>query len=270
MRSVRWAGNTPGAEVDVFITTYNHPIWVEKALRSAVSQNFRKPYNIFLYDDDSRKHQIDPISGIKSDSPRQVLWALKKNHPGVHFELSRVNRGVSAARNRIFELGSAPYFVFLDGDDTLDRWFLEKAYRRINIEKVDAVYPKMAIFTDGGMALHGSVDQGAGFELTRLLRGNFIPVTTFCRRDCFKAVGGFDTEMLGGFEDWELWIRMAATGVKFHYDPRVVLYYRHHDGARSHQANKYQDEIFSYIRNKHQSLFDRVLRPRIEFIDEAE
>ena len=267
MRSVQWAGNTPNAEVDVFITTYNHPLWIEKALRSAVSQKFRKPFNIYLYDDDSRKNQIDPISGLKSESPRQVLWNLKKNYPGVCFELSRHNRGVSAARNYIFEMGSAPYFVFLDGDDTLDRWFLEKAYRRINIAKVDAVYPKMAIFADGGMTFHGSVNQGSGFDLIRLLRGNFIPVTTFCRRECFRAAGGFDTEMQGGFEDWELWIRMASMGVKFLYDLKVVLYYRHHDGARSHEANKNQEEIFSYIRNKHQSLFDRALRPRVEFID---
>lgn len=267
MRSRRWCGNSSDADIDVLITTYNHPLWIRESLESVINQRFRGKFNIYLYDDNSCKSQFDPIRHEKSDTPRQVLWGLRSQYPGVSYILNRENLGVSRARNLVAQKGSSPWLVFLDGDDKLDRWFLEKVWRRAHIENADVVYPKMAIFTTGELAQHGSVDQGIGFNLSRLVRTNYIPVTALCSRSWFERAGGFDSEMQNGFEDWELWIRLVELGAKFVYDPMAILYYRHHVDARSHIANQMLGEIYAYIKNKHQGLFNRVLKPRVEEID---
>lgn len=330
-----WAGNSDRAVVDVYIITYNHPAWLEEAVDSVVNQQFRQPFNIYIYDDKSTKRQqimqggnyvVDahedpailiareliaaqmPLSKvvqelvskfsipyvqaqnvvnlanpgrgtfstpqaqgalIKSDSPRQVLWRLRD--AGHSVDISRENRGVSAARNHIVAAeGGAPWILFLDGDDKLDEHFLERAWRRANIVKAEVIYPKAAIFVDGpGLAPHGSLNQGE-FDLLRLLRSNYIPVTSLMKRSAFDDTDGFDESMKHGFEDWCLWIDMALHDRVFQFEPNAVLYYRHHTSARSNEANRRLQEIYGYIKGKYKDKFETLLRPRVEWLDDLE
>lgn len=201
-----WEGNVSDPKVDIFVVTYNHPLWIENCVESLTKQDFRHSFNIYIYDDKSTKQQVihatyregsdgsqagnikaltakgsgrltfNNATVEKSDSPRQVLWGLKNG--GFDIEISRENRGVSAARNHIAKKGTAPLILFVDGDDRLDALFMERAWRRMVIAKSDIVYPKMAVVIDGpGLAEHGSVNQ-CEFDRLILMRSNYIPVTT--------------------------------------------------------------------------------------------
>ena len=287
--------NSEQAEVDIFVTTYNHPLWIEGCLESLVNQEFRHPFNIYIFDDKSTKKQVihagyrpgnsgtnpgniksltsknssrlkfDSHHVEKTEAPRQVLWGLRDQ--GFDVEISRNNVGVSVARNTIAKKGKAPLILFVDGDDRLDPMFLEKAWRRMKIAKVDIVYPKMAIFVDGpGLAEHGSVSQ-CQFDRLTLMRANYIPVTSLMKREVFNALGGFDEGMKSGFEDWEFWIRGALAEYKFWFEPESILFYRQHEDARSHQANLNATSIVDYIKTKHKEAFDRSFRPKVEWIE---
>lgn len=289
-----WTNNVE-AKIDVFVVTFNHPLWLEKCVESLTKQDFRHTFNIFIYDDKSTKRQtihasyqdgsdgtqagnikaltsktssrltFDNAKVDKSDSPRQVLWRLQER--GFDIEISRENLGVSKARNHIAKKGKAPLILFVDGDDTLDEFFLERAWRRMMIAKSDIVYPKMAIVVEGpGLAEHGSVNQ-CEFDRLTLMRTNYMPVTTLMKREVFEKLCGFDEDMKGGFEDWEFWIRAALADYKFVFEPAAILYYRQHEAARSHQANQNAQQIVSYIKEKHADAFKTAFRPRVEWID---
>ena len=290
--------NTDEAKVDIFVVTYNHPLWIEKCVDSLTKQDFRHPFNIYIYDDKSTKKQIihaayqggsdgrqagnikalaskastrlkfDSANVEKTDSPKQVLWRLREQ--GFDIDISHENRGASAARNYIAKQGKAPLILFVDGDDTLDEFFLERVWRRMMIAKSDAVYPKMAIVVEGpGLAEHGSVSQ-CEFDRLTLMRTNYMPVTTLMKREMFEKLGGFDETMKGGFEDWEFWIRAALADYKFVFEPAAILYYRQHEAARSHQANQNAEQIVSYIKEKHADAFENAFEPKVEWINNGE
>jgi len=267
-----WHGNTDDAKIDVYITTYNHPAWIDDCVQSVVEQDVRCAFNIYIYDDHSNRAQY--VNHRKTDAPRTVLWELRRRNYGTYqrpihldIEIGRKNLGASAARNHIaMTRGKAPWILFVDGDDKLDAGFLEAVWRRAHIDKADAVYPKIAIFSDEGAVQHGTVAQGP-FILPKIMRSNYIPVTTLLRRSAFADAGGFDEKMRDGFEDWELWLRLGFAGVVFCYEETARLLYRHHSGARSHGANARMREIYQYIQGKHRDEFATRLRPVIEEID---
>lgn len=262
-----WTGNSDDAVVDVLIVTYNHPGYLRRCVESVINQEFQHPYNIFVYDDHSSKRNILG-NGTTSDSPRQVLWGIR-DKLGVPVEISRENRGVCLARNRMFaERSKAPFILFVDGDDYLDPDFLEMAWRKVNVAQASVVYPKAAIFSDAGMSPHGVIDQ-IEFDLRVLMRRNYIPVTSLMRREVFKKVGGFDEDFVHGLEDWNLWISAALAGVSFAFEPKAILYYRHHSDARSHTANARQDDIYRLIKEKHAEDYDRLLKPAVEEVDDS-
>jgi len=257
--------NCDKPEVDIFVTTCNHASWIEKAMASAADQEFRRAHNIYLYDDHSTKEAFHPISGLKLGGARQVLWKLQE--VGFDVVISRDNVGVCKARNDLAKRGSAPWMLFLDGDDYIDSKFLEMVWRKAQTEQADVVYPKVAIFTDQGLAQHGTIDQGVEFDRVRLLRSNYIPVTALIRRELFLSCNGFDENMKYGFEDWSLWITLLGLGAKFVFEPAAVLYYRHHAAARSHTANAKFREIFEYIKADHAELYNMIMQPRVEWLE---
>lgn len=242
-----WRGNSADAAVDVYITTHNHDKFIGECLDSVTNQRFRHKFNIYIYDDHSSK--------------RNVFWKFKD--AGFDVELGRVNLGVSKVRNHCYQTkGCAPLVLFVDGDDKLDVDFLEKAWRRMQIGKADVVYPKAAIFTDSGMSPHGHIPQ-SDYDKMSLFRSNYIPVTALMKREDLAGVGGFDEDMNIGYQDWELWIRLAILEKSFIFEREAILYYRHHAGSMSHDANKRLDEVTTYIYNKHYDLYYNILKPKI-------
>lgn len=247
-----WSGNGGSAEVDVFVTSYNHGAWVQDTVNSLIAQRFRKLFNIYVYDDHSSLR-----------GSRQCLWDIRDH--GVDVVLATENVGVCRARNNIVQRGRAPWILFVDGDDHLNEFFLEKAWIAAHVHKLDVVYPKIAIFSDGAYVPHGTVDQG-DFNLLRLSKSNYIPVTSLIRRSLFES-SMFDEDMHHGFEDWELWLRLAISGAEFGFEPAAILYYRHHPNARSIIANQRYQEVYNYIVNKHSATIRKLTHPIIEWED---
>jgi GT2 family glycosyltransferase len=81
-----------------------------------------------------------------------------------------------------------------------------------------------------GETVIASGQSGAIFH--ELLETNFIStLTVIARKDALVALGGFDeSSRMYGVEDYELWLRIAATGEPIEYvDQTLALYRRHAD-----------------------------------------
>src|SRR5205085_11333544 len=58
------------------------------------------------------------------------------------------------------------------------------------------------------------------------------PLSVLLRRSVLDAVGWFD-ENLGGHADYDLWLRISATGHHALYLDNKLVYYRTHNGSMS-------------------------------------
>ena len=79
--------------------------------------------------------------------------------------------------------------------------------------------------------LEPGVHGGPAF-LEALYESNPIPMSSVVlRRDALERAGGFDTAVPPPAEDWDVWLRLAARGETFVYEPLAVVRYRRHPGG---------------------------------------
>ena len=95
------------------------------------------------------------------------------------------------------------------------------------------------------------VEQRPEWSLERLQQGPFIVNCSMFHRQAFDICNGYDSE-LKGWEDYDLWIRMALNGYSGKKIPKPLFVYFHHenDGTVSTEANKNQFDLYNKIINK--------------------
>jgi hypothetical protein len=204
--------SAPYPTVSVVIPTYNRARTVTKSIESILRQSHPN-YEIVVVDD-----------GSTDNTP-----AVLERYRGQITYIRQENQGRSSARNHGLHSVSNPYVVFLDSDDVLlpNMLAVQTAY----LER----HPRAAfVYGCGLMAdLDGNIVKppvlmGAPLEpdqpaFASLVMGTPIMIhTAVIRRTCLQAVGDFD-ETLSGNEDWDMWLRLAASyEVGFNPEPVAV------------------------------------------------
>jgi glycosyltransferase involved in cell wall biosynthesis len=167
--------------------------------------------------------------------------------------IDRVNGGLAAARNTGWQTGRAPHVLFLDADNQLLPGALEAMSE--------------ALGSDVEMAVaHGDREEFGGRTglvrqpmptLPELLVGNRIDACALVRRSVLEQVSGFDEAMRDGYEDWELWIRLMASGHRFVHVGRPTFRYRVRPGSLLSRADDPMTRvaIVDHVVRKHASLF---------------
>ena len=97
------------------------------------------------------------------------------------------------------------------------------------------------------------------FNLQRLMLDNFIDNCSMFRREMFDEIGGYDPfPTIVGVEDWELWMRAAFRGYKFHYIEKPLFDYRVAKNSQIKRliANKIKgNKNTDYFIKKHDAYF---------------
>lgn len=140
--------------------------------------------------------------------------------------------GAAATRNRALAVVETEWTAFLDDDDVLKPNHLRACARHARLTGADVVYP--------GYDVVGGDDPincfGIPFDATLLPRRNFIPVTTLCRTDLVRQVGGFQPhpdEYGNPCEEWGLWLALVEAGARFSHLPQRTWVW--HLGAGTHR-----------------------------------
>lgn len=192
-------------------------------------------------------HEVVVIDDGSTDSTPEIAASL----PGVRY-VRQENAGVAAARNRGLDFTTGTHVVFLDADDMLAPSFLEECMRALGGSDAGYAYATARLF--------GAEDvtwEAQPFELRALKRRNFIPVTVLMDR---SALGGDRFDGACAWEDWEMFVRLAARGVYGVPAPGAVFYYRKHSGRDSRLDRFDRDPLaepraLRYIQRKHRHLF---------------
>lgn len=122
-----------------------------------------------------------------------------------------VSHGAAVARNIGARAATGDLLFFCDSDVVLDPTALEKLHHAL-------VLDPSAAFSYCDHTLDGRVMAARPFDVAALRVCNYISTTSLVRRSAFT---GFD-EQLKRFQDWDLWLTMAAAGAHGAYVPELL------------------------------------------------
>jgi peptidoglycan/xylan/chitin deacetylase (PgdA/CDA1 family) len=201
--------------VAVVVPCFNLGRTIEEAVESALEQT-RAVEEIVVIDD-----------GSTDLFTRQVLERMDLPRTRI---VRTPNRGLAAARNEGLRLSTAPYVVFLDGDDLLDASYVEKMAGRLDADPlIDFVSCAMQAFEGASYVWAPSCDLVEG-----LVKGS-IHASTLFRRHVFAILGGFDSQ-LPAFEASEVGISAVEHGFRGEVLSDPLLKYRVRRGSKYHEA----------------------------------
>src|SRR5262249_32600241 len=152
------------------------------------------------------------------DETEAVIGRVKDSR--LRFVRLRRNDGMSRAMNEGIRVARGDWVAFLDSDD---QWLPGKLERQLARprEPDAATCPRGCCRCQpvgegsGRGATLGLTSLPEGDVFDELLRGWNPPTSAFMvKRAALEAVGAFD-ETLSSSVDWDLWLRLAATGCRF-------------------------------------------------------
>lgn len=98
--------------ISIIIPVYNVREWIDECMESVVNQTFTD-FEVILVNDGSTDGSDDKCK----------IWADKDCR--IHY-ISKINEGVSVARNIGIKMAEGEYLAFVDPDDWLEQTYLEK------------------------------------------------------------------------------------------------------------------------------------------------
>lgn len=213
--SIAQAMATDAPTVSVVMALYNHADYVREALDSTVPGADGMSFEIVVVDDGS------------TDSSFDVVKEWVQAHPWVRSRLirHRANRGLPHARNTAIAAATGEFAFVLDADNEI----LPGAFTRL----VEALRTNPeARFAYGMLEAFNNADSidtmGVWpWQPKRLRNGNYIDAMAMIRMQVLRDMGGYTTDRrLYGWEDYELWCRIAESGAYGVQLPNFVARYR--------------------------------------------
>lgn len=225
--------------ISIIITAYNQQEVICQAVESARNQTYRD-LEIIVVDDGSTDGTKRLLEERFGDSLRYFRQA---------------NLGQGAARNLGIEMARGDMVQFLDGDDLL---LENKLARQLEALKkhpdCHAVYCDYARFSDDApdQWIDGTLKNRyrSGDLWPHLISGNFLlSHTPLVPMERLKRIGGFDEDRrLSGCEDYDLWLRLAHAGCRFHYHDEVLALYRKSEGSTSSNQEAQQKRTIRVLK----------------------
>ena len=248
----------------IVIPLYNGAGFIENTLDSVLAQTY-KDYEVVLVNDGSP----DNVGAVA----RKYMTA----HKGVEIAyIEQENRGLGGARNTAIRNASGEIIAILDQDDI---WYPEKLERMAEIYKddpeVDIIRHSQKVRKNGKVERvfsPGSRDKNIYREL--LFDDNTLSTSavTFKKR-ITDEVGMFseDRENFHFVEDYDLWLRMAEKGHKFHFMNDILGECTKHDSNFSSdlgtmlkgELNMLAEHFKTFFKNpKNRTLWNYYLKRR--------
>lgn len=213
------------------ICTYNREKYIEGSMSSLSRQNFP-----------ADKFEVLVIDNNSPDNTAGVCASFIKKHPDVQFRyISETNQGISYARNRGIQEAKADFIIFIDDDETVDSFYLEK------LDEYLAQYPEASLCATPVFPVyetekpkwlsHYTLRLITGYyykgKQVRKLQGKDYPGTghAVIRKELFDKYGLFNTDLgrkgssLLGAEDKDMFLRLINNGIDCYYLPDIPIYH---------------------------------------------
>src|SRR5690606_4999683 len=203
----------------------------DEAVDSAIAQTW-DDLEIVIVDDGSPLPDAQEILGRQAAKDARIRV------------LHKTNGGLGSARNHGVEQATGEFVLFLDADNVLEPAYAETALRALaNAPDAAFVTPFCRHFEDGSGRDKGVYNPVPFDVKASLLINRFGDAGAFFRRSVFTERGHRYDELLIAYEDWALWMDLAADGLEGEIVPRTLYRYRtrpdsmmEQDGLPNHPA----------------------------------
>lgn len=231
--------------LSIIITCFNLGEYLDDALINIINYPNNDILEIILIND-----------GSTNPNTISIVNRLENLYPNI-LVINQKNQGLAKARNNGIKIAKGEYIIPLDADNKLRQSFIEESIKLLdNYKEVEVVHGNAQFFgTRQGL---WKVDKAVVEEM---VLNNKIDACACFRKKTWEALGGYDERMpLMGFEDWDLWLRMFAKGMKFKYVDKIFFDYRVRDNSMLSLAWSKREQLVKYIFNKPELKNLRILR----------
>lgn len=211
--------------VDIVVPTFNQAEFLKTAIESVVRQTVTN-------------WKMTVINNFSNDATLQVVESF--GDPRIEV-LNFANQGVIAAsRNLGLRKATGQFVAFLDSDDW---WYEEKLQRCVE-----------SLLQSGDLVCHAELWRSQNKERvvrygpssratyrSLMLGGNRLSTSAVVgKTEIFHRMGGFsESARYITAEDYDLWLRMARTNVRFKFLDTVLGVYRIHPLSASSSVEKH-------------------------------
>jgi GT2 family glycosyltransferase len=225
-------GDPAVPRVAVVIPCYDDGALVEQAVESVRED---EPVELVVVDDGST--DAATLVVLESLSARGIVV------------LHQENAGPAAARTAGLAGTSARFVYPLDADDRLDPGALgAMADALAQQPAADFAWGDYLLFGDRP-GRYRAPDRWLPWTLTYV---NPYPISSLFRREALERAGGWE----GGYEDWDLWLRLAGSGAQGIHVGRVVYHRRlHGDGRQLSRDRRRHQELYAELRVRNPEVF---------------
>jgi hypothetical protein len=210
-----------GAEprVSVVVSLYDYEDQISAALDSAALSLFAE-FELIVVDDAST-----------DDSLRRVLEWCDRHPRTPAIVLHRpVNGGLARARNAGVDFARGEFVFVLDADNEIYPHCLGRLVEVLDTD-TEAVFAYGMSERFGEQGSIGLLSVG-GWDPRRLRHVNHIDAMALIRRDDLRELGGYAEDVrLHGWEDYDLWCKVAERGSRGHAVREILGRYRISDDS---------------------------------------
>ncbi|MBR7001233.1 MAG: glycosyltransferase family 2 protein [Neisseriaceae bacterium] len=229
-------------KVSVIIPCYNHAQYIGETIDSVLNQTYE---NI----------EIIVVNDASQDNSREVIQQFVDKYPQIVFIDEKENIGVIEVRNKAIAIAQGNYILPLDADDKIHPIYIEKAVNILqNNPKIGVVYAKACFFGE-----KEELWELEKFNKDNMLFHNYVYATALFRKEDFLRVGGYNKNMRGGYEDWDLWLSFIEHNFDFYQIDEVLFYYRKHGESRNTGAIEKEEDLYKTVISNHYTLYSTFL-----------
>lgn len=227
--------------VSIIMPCYNDGKYMEEAVASVKSQTYPQ-WELIIVDDGSDDEETVQI--IKRMETEQIKV--------LHTDHIRP----AGARNYGIRHADGTYILPLDADDRIDKTYIEKAVEMIESDsRIGVVYCEADMFGER----NGKWNLPE-YSFQSMLLDNVVFVTALFYRKDWERVGGFNSNMASGMEDYDFWLGILELGKEIRQIPETLFHYRIKPASRTtgFQADYIQMQAaYRQIYDNHKAFYEK-------------
>jgi glycosyltransferase involved in cell wall biosynthesis len=193
------------------------------------------------------------------DSLEQAIASQRNSRHPVRIVDKQLNTGLADARNIGLQSARAPYAFILDADNMVFPRALEQLHGTIVRDNSAAVYSMLCRFQNAHNHREGLLSY-FDWDPQMLVEFPYIDAMALFNRTQLIEIGGYDTDLYNfgwfGWEDYDLWLRIANAKLRVSFVPNVLCLYRHHETAMSNSTNLFELELVGHLFDKYRRLIE--------------
>jgi len=195
---------------------------------------------------------------VVDDHSTDESTSLTRSHPDPRVRLlTSPGRGIVAALNHGISMAAGTYIARMDADDLAVSTRLEYQLDELDDPRVAVVDSQVVFFADDGEVPLGMqryaqwvnrIITPEDFDRELLVESPIVhPAATF-RREVVQGIGGYRD---GPFpEDYDLWLRLHAQGLRFKKIPQPLVKMRDHHQRLTRTDPRYSRSGFRAVRQE--------------------